>query len=129
MLDLDGHDRELVEKAVGAIREAVAAHLRAGVAKRIAVVAMRHRNVGRAAAIKRHPFSGVCEQSGLTLLRHDAVLDECEPEKGYLGQVRWVATRQTTAARGPAVAAEVLPNIALQSDDHLPRCARSVARR
>jgi hypothetical protein len=60
------------------------------VAKRISVLAMRHRNKGRPAAMLRHPFKGICEVSGQPIERRHAELDEMEPELGYAGKLRWV---------------------------------------
>jgi hypothetical protein len=93
-LNLDDHDKRLVEAAVAAIHNAVAAaHRPVGVAKRIVVAAIRVRNRGRAAAIRRYPFRGVCEASGEPLDERDAVLDELEPELGYAGRLRWVCAK------------------------------------
>lgn len=90
-LNLDEHDYALVDVARAAIRAAVAnANMPSAVAKRIVSEAVRHRNKGRADAIKRHPFQGICEASGLPLDDCDKVLDELEPEKGYAGKVRWI---------------------------------------
>ena len=100
MLRLNPHDEDLVRIAVAAMSEAIRiAHAPAAVARRIATVATRHRNKGRNAAMKKHPFKGICEQSGLPLERHDAVLDEIEPEKGYLGRVRWVCHKANNSGR------------------------------
>ena len=88
MIHLDEHDNLLTRKAARAIRDAIAqAHMPVAVAKRISVLATRHRNQGKQAAKKRYPFRGICEASGQPLHKSDAVLDECEPEKGYLGVV------------------------------------------
>jgi hypothetical protein len=100
MIKLDVHDEALVKAAVASIREAFrGAHKPAAVAKRIAVIAVRQRNRGRAAAIKRHPFAGLCEKGGRPLLRHDAVLDELEPANGYLGPVRWVCHKANNSGK------------------------------
>ena len=100
MIKLDAHDEALLNAAAASIREAFReAYKPAAVAKRIAVIAVRQRNRGRAAAIKRHPFTGVCEKGGGPLLRHDAVLDELEPENGYLGPVRWVCHKANNSGK------------------------------
>lgn len=94
MLTLDSHDRRLVARVQSAMEDAIAtAHVPVVVTKRIAVLSMRYRNRGRTAAIKRHPFKGVCEASGRPLDRKHAHLDELEPEKGYRGRVRWLCPR------------------------------------
>jgi hypothetical protein len=91
MLQLDEHDRALTELVRAAIDSAIAnAHMRSAVAKRIAVVAMGHRNNGRNAAIRRYPFKNICEVSGAPLAREHADLDELDPELGYAGRLRWV---------------------------------------
>jgi len=69
------------------------------VAKRIHALATRHRNKGRAAAIRRHPFGGVCEASGRPLAREHAHLDELDPELGHAGVVRWVCPRANNSGR------------------------------
>lgn len=100
MLALDDHDSTLVRTVVEALRQALSnAHSRSGVIKRIVTVAVRERNQGRAAAIRRHPFRGTCEATGLPLDRRDAVLDEEEPERGYEGAVRWVCPRCNNSGR------------------------------
>lgn len=100
MIKLDVHDEALVRAAVAAIRKAFrGAHKPAAVAKRIVVIAVRQRNRGRAAAIKKHPFVGFCEEGGGPLLRHDAVLDELEPAHGYLGPVRWVCHKANNSGK------------------------------
>ena len=97
---LDHHDSALVEVAFAAMRTAIAqANIPSAVAKRIAAVAVRHRNRGRARAIKRYPFQGICEASGLPLNDTDKVLDELEPEKGYAGRVRWVCPKANNSGR------------------------------
>lgn len=94
MLKLDSHDEKLVEEVRRKIGRAVsAAHAPSAVVKRISVLTTRHRNRGRLAAMKRHPFNGVCEASGAPLDRKHACLDELEPERGYDGRVRWVCPR------------------------------------
>jgi len=93
-LELDDHDKALTETARAAIRDAVGkARVPMAVVKRIVAEAMKHRNHGRDAAIRRRPFKGVCEASGAPLERVDAVLDELEPERGYEGAVRWVCPK------------------------------------
>jgi len=100
MLTLSKHDAALVEVVRTAIRSAMAAaDAPVAVAKRITVEAVRQRNKGRAAAIRRHPFLGLCEQGRGELLRHDAVLDEIEPEKGYAGKVRWVCHKANNSGK------------------------------
>lgn len=94
MLTLNAHDEELVAVAKAAIEKAIAAaHVPVAVTKRISAFAVRHRNRGRTAAIRRHKFNGVCEASGKPLDRRHAHLDEIEPELGYAGKVRWVCPR------------------------------------
>ncbi len=91
MIKLDDHDAALVDTVVSAFRNAVgSAHSRSAVVKRIVAIAVRERNRGRAAAIRRHPFKGICEASGRPLDERDKALDEVEPKKGYDGKVRWV---------------------------------------
>jgi hypothetical protein len=91
MIKLDEHDAALVEAVVSAFRKALeSAHSPSAVVKRIVAITVRRRNLGRAAAIRRHPFKGICEASGLPLDVRDKALDELEPEKGYDGKVRWV---------------------------------------
>ena len=100
MLNLDEHDKRLAEKATSAIRDAVAnANMPSAVAKRIFTEAAKQRNHGRSAAMKRHPFRGICEASGKPLHKVDAVLDECEPEKGYSGNVRWVCQKANNSGK------------------------------
>src|SRR5437868_560122 len=90
-LQLDEHDQALVELVRIAMDSAILqAHMPSAVAKRITTLAVRHRNQGREAAKKRHPFKGVCEASGLPLDFAHAHLDELEPELGYAGRARWV---------------------------------------
>ena len=100
MLQLDEHDAALVEIARAAIDAAVVqAHSRSAVAKRLTVIAVRHRNRGRTAAQKRHPFRGICEASGQSLDYQHAHLDEMEPELGYAGRVRWVCQRANNSGK------------------------------
>lgn len=100
MLQLDAHDEALVAKAKAAITRAIsAAHVPVAVTKRISVFAVRNRNRGRNAAIKRHPFKGICEASGKPLDSTHAHLDEIEPERGYAGQVRWVCPKANNSGR------------------------------
>jgi hypothetical protein len=97
---LDDHDKQLAAAVSGAIADAVRrAHAPAAVAKRITAIAVRHRNRGRAAAIRKHPFTGVCEASGRSMLCDDAVLDEIDPERGYLGPVRWVCHKANNSGK------------------------------
>lgn len=91
MIKLDEHDAALFAAVIAEFRKAISsAHSRSAVAKRVVAVTVRERNRGRAAAIRRHPFKGICEASGLSLDVRDKALDELEPEKGYDGKVRWV---------------------------------------
>jgi hypothetical protein len=93
-IKLNAHDESIANLVLTVIHNAVEnAHAPAAVAKRIAVVAVRYRNRGRVAARRRHPFSGICEQSGERLERQDAVLDELEPTRGFDGRVRWVCPK------------------------------------
>jgi len=90
-LKLDEHDAALVASVKAALDAAIlSAHMPSAVAKRIHSLAARHRMKGRAAAIKRHPFAGVCEASGQPLEKKFAQLDELDPELGYAGRVQWV---------------------------------------
>jgi len=99
-IQLDSHDSALVETVCAAMRTAIAqANMPCAVAKRIAAVAVRHRNRGRSAAMKRHPFNGICEASGLPLSDADKALDELEPEKGYAGKVRRVCPKANNSGR------------------------------
>ena len=85
-LKLSKRDEKLVEHVRAVIRGAVKnAEMPSAVAKRITVEAVRQRNKGRSAAIRSHPFTGVCEETGKPLDSRDKVLDEMEPEKGYAG--------------------------------------------
>jgi hypothetical protein len=99
-LELSKHDEDLVQLVRVLIRSAVVkAERPAAAAKRIAAEAIKHRNKGRAAAIRSHPFTGVCEVTGRPLDTKDKVLDELEPEKGYEGRVRWVCPRCNNSGR------------------------------
>jgi len=99
-LQLDEHDQALVEVVRAAMDAAVlGAHAPSAAAKRLTVLAVRHRNRGRAEAKKRHPFAGVCEASGLPLNFEHAHLDELQPELGYAGQVRWVCQRANNSGK------------------------------
>lgn len=99
-IQLDIHDAALAEIVCATIRTAITqANMPSAVAKRIAAVAVRHRNRGRNAAIKQHPFRGICEASGLPLSESDKVLDELEPEKGYAGKVRWVCPKANNSGK------------------------------
>lgn len=100
MIELDEHDKALVQLAQTALANAVQnAHRPSAVAKRITTLAVRHRNRGRAAAISGHPFNGVCEASGRPLAFEHAHLDELEPEIGYAGRVRWVCQRANNSGK------------------------------
>jgi hypothetical protein len=93
-LKLDDHDQALVDALTKAFLEALQhAHLPIAIVKRMHSIAAGHRNKGRGAAMKRHPFAGKCENSGLPLAREHAQLDEEEPEVGFTGKVRWVCSR------------------------------------
>ncbi len=93
-IELTTKDREIAKNVELAILAAISeADMPPAVAKRIASVATRQRNKGRAAAMKRHPFKGVCEATGRPLDELDKVLDELEPEKGYYGKVRWICPK------------------------------------
>jgi hypothetical protein len=100
-IELDDHDEakaEAVRKLIDdVIRES---HNPVAVAKRIAQRATYHRNKGRDAAIKRYPFRGICEASGLPIDRSIAALDELEPEKGYAGKLRWVCQKANGDGKG-----------------------------
>jgi hypothetical protein len=99
-IKLNSHDAALTAIVCETIRTAIAqANMPSAVAKRIAAVAVRHRNRGRAAAIKRYPFRGICEASGLPLSDTDKVLDELEPEMGYEGKVRWVCPKANNSGK------------------------------
>lgn len=100
MLCLDAHDHALVERVRRIIDGAIArAHNPIAVTKRFAVLATGRRNRGRSVAMRRHPFSGVCEKSGQPLAREHAHLDELQPELGYAGPVRWVCQRANNSGR------------------------------
>lgn len=93
-LKLSKHDEDLVQLVRGVIRTAIKnAEMPSAVAKRITSEAVRHRNKGRSAAIRSHPFTGVCEATVKPLDSKDKVLDELEPGKGYAGKVRWVCPK------------------------------------
>ena len=100
MLPLDEHDQALVELVRAFLdRSILHAHAPTAVAKRITTLAVRHRNRGRAAAIKRHPFTGICKASGQPLGFEHAHLDEVEPKLGYAGRVRWVCQRASSSGK------------------------------
>lgn len=100
-LKLDQHDEAVVVVAIKAIDDAVAdAHNPVAVVKRIVVRAMQHRNKGRDAAKKEHPFRDICEISGLSIKSEIAALDEIEAEKGYSGELRWVCQKANNSGRG-----------------------------
>ena|SRR3989344_2596766 len=97
---LNKHDEYLAEKAIKMIDSVVKeAHFSAAVAKRITTRAMYWRNKGRGAAMRRHPFSGICEAGGLPLKKEDKHLDELDPEKGYQGRVRWVCPKANNSGK------------------------------
>ncbi|WP_347261141.1 hypothetical protein [Rudaea sp.] len=95
MLELNDDDKKLVSRVERAIEKAIAsANAPVAVIKRIVTIAVRHRNKGRNAAIKRHPFQGICENSKRPLDRAHAHLDEIRSELGYAdGNVRWVCPK------------------------------------
>jgi hypothetical protein len=100
MLNLTDRDAGLIKVVRAAIHTALSsADNRTLLAKRIAVEATKQRNRGRASAVRRHPFQGVCEASNQPLDHRDAVLDELEPEKGYAGKVRWVCPKANNSGR------------------------------
>ncbi len=91
---LNRHDRALANRVENEIKKAYEeADKPSAIARRISVVATRYRNRGRAEAVRRHPFRGICEASGGKLDIKDKHLDELEPEKGYRGKVQWVCPR------------------------------------
>ena len=99
-LKLDEHDTALVTTLKAALDAAILnAHKPIAVAKRLHVLTGRHRMKGRKAAINGHPFTGVCEASGLPLDFQHAHLDELEPELGYSGRVRWVCQRANNSGK------------------------------
>jgi hypothetical protein len=99
-IHLDEHDEAIANLVRAVIDQAMAqSHQPSAVAKRIVVRAMAHRNQGRRAAIKKHPFAGCCEASGLPIERHDADLDELDPTLGYAGGVRWVCKKANNSGR------------------------------
>jgi 3-deoxy-D-manno-octulosonate 8-phosphate phosphatase KdsC-like HAD superfamily phosphatase len=82
-LKLDAHDEAIVATVQAEMKKAIlTAHGPVAVAKRIGALGIRQRNHGRLAAIKRYPFKGICEASGMPLARELVVLDEVEPERG-----------------------------------------------
>lgn len=100
-LNLDNHDEALANAARKVIDDAVAkAHNPIGVAKRIVVRAVQHRNKGRNSAKKRYPFKGICEISGLPIDKIIASLDEMESEKGYSGKIRWICQKANNDGPG-----------------------------
>jgi hypothetical protein len=93
-LTLSKHDRDLVDFVREVLSMAVKkAERPSAVAKKIVSEAMKHRNKGRLAAMRSHPFTGVCEVTRKPLDPRDKVLDELEPEKGYEGKVRWACPK------------------------------------
>ena len=100
MLELSENDQRTTEEVRSAIEAAIQnAENPVAVAKRIVVMAVQQRNRGRRAAMRRHPFRGICERSGKPLLREHAHLDEIDPERGYEGPVRWVCPRANNSGR------------------------------
>ena len=99
-LILDEHDQTIVTAILVAIRNAISsAHNPVAVTKRISALATGLRNTGRKAAIKRYPFKGICEASGMPLEQNHAQLDEMEPELGYAGKLRWVCPRANNSGK------------------------------
>lgn len=93
-------DEELIKAARTAIKKAVgAAESKSKVAKALVMEAARQRNRGRTAAMRRHPFRGICEASGAPLDECDKVLDELDPELGYQGRVRWVCPKANNSGK------------------------------
>jgi hypothetical protein len=100
VIQLDKHDQALVEVTKAAMAAALAqAHSPTAVANRLAVLAVRNRNRGRAAAKRGYPFAGICEASGQPLASEHADLDELEPELGYKGRLRWVCKRANNSGK------------------------------
>lgn len=88
---LDDHDEALMLEAKAAILKACSlAHSLHGVARCLHSVASGQRRKGYHAAVKKHPFQGICEISGEPLEQIHAQLDELDPLLGYSGPVRWV---------------------------------------
>jgi len=99
--ELDEHDNVLVEQVRKAIKEAYSvAHSPPGVARRMQGVAINYKMRGRTQAMKRYPFAGICEASGLPLERSIAALDELDPLLGYSGPLRWVCAKANGNGRG-----------------------------
>ena len=99
-LKLDDHDTDLVAAVDAALRKAIFdAHAPVAVAKRISVLATAQRNKGRSAAMRRHPFRGICEASGMPLAKEHAELDEIDAELGYIGRLRWVCQRANNSGK------------------------------
>jgi hypothetical protein len=97
---LNEQDEALAEQLGAAMDLAIlSAHNPVAVAKRIVVLAIAHRNVGRTAARKRHEYRGICEASGEPLKFDDAVLDELQREVGYTGPLRWVCPRANNSGK------------------------------
>jgi hypothetical protein len=100
-IELDEHDECLTVEVRKAIDEVIAkANNPIAVARRIGVIATGRRNKGREAAMKRYPFKGVCEASGLPIDKSIASLDEVETEKGYTGKLRWVCQKANNDGKG-----------------------------
>jgi hypothetical protein len=99
-LPLDEHDKAIVATVQEAMANAIAkAHNPVAVSKRITALAVRNRNLGRKEAIKKYPFKGICEASGLPLDREHACLDEVEPWLGYKGKLRWVCPKANNSGK------------------------------
>jgi hypothetical protein len=97
---LDAHDEAIVATVQAEMKKAIlTAHGPVAVAKRIGALAIRQRNRGRIAAIKRYPFKGICEASGRPLDEALAELDEMEPELGFAGKLRWVCQRANNSGK------------------------------
>jgi hypothetical protein len=99
-LKLDTHDEAIVAAVWEEMKKAIStAHRPVAVTKRIVALAVRERNRGRLAAIKKHPSNGVCEKSGRPLDWEHAVLDEMEPELGFTGKLQWVCARANNSGK------------------------------
>ena len=93
-LPLDEYDKAIIATVRDAMTNAIEkAHNPVAVAKRMNVLATGYRNRGRRGAMKKYPFKGVCEASGLPLDSKHACLDEIEPWLGYQGKLRWVCPK------------------------------------
>ena len=95
LIKLSVKDKNIVAEVKAVIKKAYeSADSPVAVTKSIGSYVMQFRNRGRNAAKRRHPFRGICEQSGLPLNKEDAHFDEIVPENGYEeGNVRWVCPK------------------------------------